>query len=98
MDAFRRILPTAAAAVAVLSGCHNDDSTAAPRNLLLITVDTLRADHLGLYGHAGPISPRIDTWGSSALVFEEAHAPSSWTLASLASLMTSGPSSRHGCW
>jgi hypothetical protein len=42
-------------------GCISAEDSAAPRpDVLLITVDTLRADHLGAWGHPLPASPRID--------------------------------------
>jgi len=47
-------------------------------NLLLVTVDTLRADHLGCYGYGRPTSPAIDALASAGALFENgwAHAPS----------------------
>jgi arylsulfatase A-like enzyme len=47
-------------------------------NLLLITIDTLRADHLGCYGYGRPTSPSIDALAASGALFENgwAHAPS----------------------
>ncbi len=66
-------------------------------NLLLIGVDTLRADRLSGYGYPGPTSPRIDAFLSQAAVFEDAQATSSWTLASFASLLTSLYPSSHRC-
>jgi arylsulfatase A-like enzyme len=71
----------------------------APRpNILFISIDTLRADHLGAYGYARPTSPHIDEFAKTAVVFEEAHSSASWTLPSLTSLMTSLYTSTHGCW
>ncbi|MHC4377223.1 MAG: sulfatase [Planctomycetota bacterium] len=89
-----------AVACALLASCPGKpaSSGATPTHLLLITVDTLRADHLGVYGHPDGISPSIDALGARGMVFHGAHAPASWTLASLASVMTSTPSSVHGCW
>ncbi|MFT7679145.1 MAG: arylsulfatase A-like enzyme [Planctomycetota bacterium] len=46
-------------------------------NLLLITVDTLRADHLGTYGYERATSPAIDRLAQAGVVFEQAHATSS---------------------
>ena len=48
------------------------------RNLLLVSIDTLRADHLGCYGYSRPTSPVIDALGAEGAVFENgwAHAPS----------------------
>lgn len=47
-------------------------------NLLLVTVDTLRADHLGCYGYSRPTSPAIDALAAAGALFENgwAHAPS----------------------
>src|SRR5579871_50211 len=54
--------------------------TSVPRdlNLLLVTIDTLRADHLGCYGYGRPTSPAIDALAASGALFENgwAHAPS----------------------
>jgi len=66
-------------------------------NMLLIMVDTLRADHLGSYGFPGPISPRLDDLARDAVVFEKAFASASWTRASTASLFTSMTPSGHSC-
>jgi arylsulfatase A-like enzyme len=57
-------------------------------NLLLIGVDTLRADHLSAYGHGRATSPRLDRWAASGTLYERAYAPASWTLPSMAMLMT----------
>ena len=65
-------------------------------NLVLITVDTLRVDHLGCYGHFRPVSPRIDRLAESGLVFERAISQASWTLPSIASLHTSLYPREHG--
>ena len=57
-------------------------------NILVLTIDTLRADHLGAYGYQRPTSPRIDAVGADGTVFEEswAHAPS--TRYSLPAILT----------
>jgi arylsulfatase len=65
-------------------------------NLVLIAIDSLRADHLGSYGYGRPTSPHIDTLARSGTRFEHAYAPSSWTLPSVASLFTSQLPSEHG--
>ena len=57
-------------------------------SVVLIVVDTLRADHLGLYGYDRPTSPTLDAWAAEGRVFEHAFAPSPWTLPSFASLYT----------
>ena len=61
---------------------------ARPPDILLVFVDTLRADHLGTYGYPRPTSPRIDAWAQGGTVFTRAYAQSGWTLASTASLLS----------
>ena len=64
--------------------------------MILVVIDTLRADHLGFYGYARNTSPHLDHWAESAAVFENAHATSSWTLPSFGSLLTGVFPARHG--
>ncbi|MBA2260230.1 MAG: sulfatase [Acidobacteria bacterium] len=59
-----------------------------PRNLLLITLDTMRADRLPVYGFAGFDTPALDRIASDGIVFEEAFAAVPLTLPSHASLFT----------
>jgi arylsulfatase len=59
-----------------------------PPSLLLITIDTLRADHLGTYGYARPTSPRLDELARQAVVFEKAYATLPRTTQSIATLLT----------
>lgn len=65
-------------------------------NVLLISIDTLRADHLGAYGYARPTSPNIDALGNRGVVFSQALSTSSWTLPAHASLLTGRTPSAHG--
>jgi len=65
-------------------------------NIVLITLDTARADHLSLYGYARPTAPNLERWARQGVVFENAIAPSSWTLASHASIMTGLLPHQHG--
>lgn len=100
MSARARHLPALLVFVAVAFGCtpSPEPDTRSRPNLLLIAVDTLRADHLGTYGYERPTSPEIDRFFETATVFEEALSSSSWTLPSFASLMTSVYPSTHRCW
>ncbi|HMD83786.1 MAG TPA: sulfatase-like hydrolase/transferase [Terriglobia bacterium] len=68
---------------------------AAP-NIILITLDTLRADHLSLYGYPRPTTPKLDQWARQGVVFENAIASSSWTLPSHASIFTGLLPHQHG--
>lgn len=60
----------------------------ASANVVLIIVDTLRADHLGCYGYEPPTTASIDRIAQKGVVFEQAIANSSWTRPSIASLLT----------
>ncbi len=57
-------------------------------NVLLLVVDALRADHVSSYGYRRPTTPRLDRLAAEGALFERAHAASSWTLPSHASIMT----------
>ena len=57
-------------------------------NVVLIVVDTLRADRLGCYGHSRPTSPRLDALARRGTLFARAYAPSPWTIPSTAALFT----------
>jgi arylsulfatase A-like enzyme len=61
----------------------------APAGVVLIVVDTLRADHLGTYGSPLGLTPALDGVADRGVVFEQAIAPSSWTRSTMASLFTS---------
>ena len=58
------------------------------RDFLLISVDALRADHLGSYGYPRPTTPHMDALAKDAVVFEHAYAPTPHTSYSVTSLMT----------
>ena len=57
-------------------------------NLLLIVVDTLRADHLSAYGYSRPTSPHLDALAAQGTLYETAISAAPWTLPSHASLFT----------
>ena len=52
-----------------------------------ITIDTLRADHLGCYGYPRPTSPRIDDLAGRGILYENAISQAPWTLPSVASML-----------
>lgn len=88
--------PVVAALLALLTAC-GQESDGHPSNLLLITIDTLRADHVGAYGYDRATTPRIDQLAAAGTVFERAYATSSWTLPSVTSMLTSLHPSTHAC-
>lgn len=65
-------------------------------NVILVMVDTLRADALSAYGFPEPVSPNIDALAARGTLFERALAPSSWTWPSTASLFTGLTPPEHG--
>ena len=65
-----------------------------PRHLVVISLDTLRADHVGSYGYTRDTSNALDRWAHGAAVFERAVAPSNATVASHHALFQSQPASR----
>lgn len=61
----------------------------AARHLLLVTIDTLRADHLGIHGGRPGVSPAIDALAAEGTRFENCHAPMGMTLACMTAMFTS---------
>jgi arylsulfatase A-like enzyme len=75
------------------------DAPAAPAsasNVLLIVVDTLRADHVGLYGARSPTTPNLDRFAADARVFDAAITSASWTQPAVASILTGLTPIEHG--
>jgi arylsulfatase A-like enzyme len=86
--------PLAALLCIVLAfGCSREKK---PPNLVLITVDTLRPDHLGYGGNSRPTSPSIDRLASEGVVFTNATSVSGWTLPSIATIFTGQYPKDHG--
>src|SRR5262245_47110095 len=65
-----------------------DGGPRGPRNVLLITIDTLRADALGAYGSSTGASPNLDQLAQRGVLFEQTQASVPSTLPSHASIMT----------
>jgi arylsulfatase A-like enzyme len=65
-------------------------------NVLVVVLDTLRADHLSSYGYERSTSPEIDRLAREGVLFQNAIAPSSWSLPSHASLLTGRTVAEHG--
>jgi arylsulfatase A-like enzyme len=65
-------------------------------DVVVVVIDTLRADRLGAYGSQAGLTPNLDALAARGVVFERAYAQSSWTNPSVASLLTSRYQSQHG--
>lgn len=65
-------------------------------NVVLISIDTLRADHLSCYGYARATSPHIDALAEQGALFERAWSTTSWTLPAHLSMLTGEHVSAHG--
>ncbi len=83
------------AAVEVLAGtgCRRAPP---PRNVVLVSLDTLRPDHLGCYGYGRDTSPNIDRLAAEGVLFETVVSSTSWTLPAHHALLTSLPDPVHG--
>jgi arylsulfatase A-like enzyme len=85
-----------------LAACGGEPEPPAPppeplvRNLLLISLDTLRADRLGVYGSENDTSPVLDELASRSIVFQNAVAECSWTIPSHLTMLTGLYPSNHG--
>lgn len=84
------------AAGLLLLGACSGDPPAGGRPILVITLDTTRADLLGTYGGTLGVTPRLDALAATGVVFEDAYAPMPQTLPSHATLFTGLPPRLHG--
>jgi len=82
----------AALCLSLLGACERDTRP----NVVWISLDTLRADHLSCYGYPRPSSPAIDGLAAEGVLFEEAYSTTSWTLPAHVSMLTGLPVSAHG--
>jgi arylsulfatase A-like enzyme len=81
--------------VAAAIACGDSRWGPVPPSFVVISVDTLRADHLGAYGYERSTSPNIDALAANGVVFENVCSTSSWTLPAHASLLTGLLPGRH---
>jgi arylsulfatase len=65
-------------------------------SVILVVIDTLRADHLSVYGYSKPTSPALEALAQESVLYERCLAASSWTQPSTASLLTGLLPRRHG--
>ena len=82
--------------ITVIAGKENPLNSEDKPNVILIVMDTARADHLSSYGYFRKTTPNIDKIAGEGILFENAIAASSWTLPSHASIFTGMYLSKHG--
>jgi len=92
----RRVPFVAALALAALACAAEEPAPGPSANVVLVTLDTTRADHLGLYGYFRDTSPHLDAFAEEAIVFEQALAPMATTLPTHTSLLTATEPLEHG--
>lgn len=94
----RRRLPSCLLVAGLLAGCGGErarEPAAAARavppgtNLVLISIDSLRPDHLGAYGYRRLTSPHLDRLAREGIVFERAWSTTTWTLPAHLSMLSS---------
>ena len=94
-----RTLRTGILLTSVVVGCGGSSQTATvedPPNVLIVMIDALRGDRLGVNGYPLPTTPTIDSLASEGINFRRAFAHSTWTKPSIATLFTSVYPGQHG--
>jgi arylsulfatase A-like enzyme len=67
-----------------------------PKKVIWIFIDTLRQDHLSLYGYDRPTTPKLDAWAKNAAVYTQARSIAPWTLPSARSMITGNVPEKWG--
>ena len=75
---------------------HDRAAYGRQKGVILISIDTLRRDHVGAYGYSKPTTPTLDALAKSGVLAEDAVSVSSWTLPSHLSMLTSTLPGTHG--
>jgi len=75
---------------------HDLESYGRSKGILLISIDTLRRDHVGAYGYDRPTTPQLDALAREGILCEDAVSTSSWTLPAHLSMLTSLDPGAHG--
>jgi len=80
----------------VLAACGASAPAPLARRVILITCDTLRADHLGCYGFERPTSPNLDRFARESIVFDNAWSTAPKTTPAISALLTGRPPDEIG--
>jgi len=78
------------------TGCKSKPAEEPGVNVILISIDTLRADHLSCYGYYRRTSPAIDRAAAGGVLFSHAYSTASWTAPAVASIFTGLYPRSHG--
>lgn len=89
--AFLTLLVASSCAIVSCSPSSNE-----PPNVIIVVLDTFRADVVGAIGAEGSLTPNLDRLGREGAIFVNAFAPAPWTVPSHASLFTGQYPSQHG--
>ena len=79
-----------------LVACRGQESVAPATPVILISIDTLRSDHLPAYGYRGIATPSLDAFRADAVLFERAYSHTPLTLPSHATILTGLLPAEHG--
>ena len=82
------------AAAAGVAACS--PSPPPPPSVILIIIDTVRADHMSVYGYERETTPRLEEWAESGTVVENAFSAAAWTLPGVSSIITGLYPAQHG--
>jgi arylsulfatase A-like enzyme len=86
----------AIAGVGAVAAGRSSGSRRVPRGVIVVCIDTLRADHLSAYGYARATSPRLAALARRGTLFENALSAAPWTVPAVGSLLTSLYPGEHG--
>ena len=94
----KRTIPTALAlstSLLFVGGC-GEEARPAPKGIVLLLLDTARADHLSFHGYERDTTPHLERLAERGTVFESVQSPSPWTVPTMASLWTGTFPTQHG--
>ena len=92
MTRFKLAVASAAWVLACAGACHR---ASPPGDVLLVTVDTLRADHVGAYGYARDTTPNVDRFFAQGTIFETSYASTSYTPSTVISILSGLAPQQH---
>lgn len=92
------LIPAPALLVLLTGACNRQQGTRDPPNVILVCLDTVRADHLGTYGYERRTTPALDALAARSQVFARASSTAGWTKPSVPSFLTGTYPCQHGVY